>query len=1426
MAEDYSDLDEMVGNMKAKINGTSMKRMTPAKNVKTFETRTKISADPENPTVAKIMKALQNGDMAEARKVANSSEAIEFLNEFINEYDRWGGQEEGRWMFARLIHKGKKGKNAKVQVELNFQGNEMTVVEVPKSYIYAITGQKWRKIGVNNLLPKANAEAFENIKEIMATTTPDVGPDSIDNVDNPPHNTEGIAQKAVMDSASTPTSPSDEAPPTDTEDDPLVNLIGGQTTQLLKSLGLRDKVKIEDIDMTDFKVIDGTNSPVRIISSTGKEMQITDPITNSCFGPTNHPDTPFDVQDMDSLLSVRYKSMEKALKKRGSREEVVRQLREISIHMDSLSRVFGFDDPKQLEAFFAAWLMEDSTCRLTGIPGTGKTTVINSAATLLSNSYGFNEMKRYMAKKPVINGEPHEYMVFPSGQRYDVNYGDKQYATTRDSWELWRFTEWEDVSDVSGAYLWDFRFLQRHSDSGKGKLPLSPDDYTNFLFAKPDFTINKDTGDVAVLNTISAKGKTMADMRELFGVKSNDKLPRGMGEQNGFAMFGGSPLYSDSGGNEGFALREFLLEHFYDSRLDEGKMGMSNIVAEMLEECGVAKIDYDKRAEEILYGIEIRQITEKNPLTQVTTSSYQFDPTPRPVVTQPIKFFNEANRSGSGVEDAILGLIAEKTVEYRGQRFTSPNFVAWMDTNPHQKGNDLAFVDRIDMELYFGTLSLGGRFNTLVERYGGVESEGGTPEIQLVNRMLGNKGSSQFIAPMRFYQLKECWGTVNNMDFNASGSAEDQGALLDISLLSVLFTQKWMVKEGKDKIYGGEFFFRDVAKVYDSPLADISTTTNSQYESDHEEWWGGKFGNGSTDRYQAPVAIDRMLGFRFTNSMVKMTRALAFLRGKTHVTRQEVLDSLPYCVGHRLGPAREGEDPKGRDIGINREAMKFENEQAFIRDFILDGYVLRNTKAGLGAVEGKPSLMDVWDSFVKNCETYINSTDAYWKYENDIILPVKDRVRNGATGGVTPVHWSICTMAVDNVRRDKEYKVRTASYLERLQRPQSAKGTKTTPQADQQRQLLANNSASQYYQLRGEIASDPKLFSDDRNNLLALADSKIEAICGGTMDDKAIGPIVSRMSCVAPTDGDLYEGFGEFIKKTTPNGEPNPLAFKWRTYGDGMGAWGNMITGGDNVSGAIAQLGGGGEAMDVSGAQFESNQTLAATYQIRIPADGLAEYGPFVQKMKRVATVLKEYTEEGVHFAPKGTKEEIKENYGSFAEYITQAQEMLAEWTQNKIQPQNDLISTTKSGFNACFVLNHHSSAVDGAMEFTLPTGRTIKIQGEDKLRLWASLRCIEGDNEVGSEPMMGFFIGITSATMRPTRKIDAGGTSIETDADGMPLSWEILPFTENDSYTAKFYGDDTEWAKYQYQDVGNLTTDDYRSYVQIVFDAITVSDE
>ena len=42
-----------------------------------------------------------------------------------------------------------------------------------------------------------------------------------------------------------------------------------------------------------------------------------------------------------------------------------------------------------------------------------------------------------------------------------------------------------------------------------------------------------------------------------------------------------------------------------------------------------------------------------------------------------------------------------------------------------------------------------------------------------------------------------------------------------------------------------------------------------------------------TENSQAPVFITRMWFLVSSNSLIKMTRAMAFLRGKDHVTRQE-----------------------------------------------------------------------------------------------------------------------------------------------------------------------------------------------------------------------------------------------------------------------------------------------------------------------------------------------------------------------------------------------------------------------------------------------------------------------------------------------------------------------------------------------------------
>ena len=122
-------------------------------------------------------------------------------------------------------------------------------------------------------------------------------------------------------------------------------------------------------------------------------------------------------------------------------------------------------------------------------------------------------------------------------------------------------------------------------------------------------------------------------------------------------------------------------------------------------------------------------------------------------------------------------------------------------------------------------------------------------------------------------------------------------------------------------------------------------------------------------------------------------------------------------------------------------------------------------------------------------------------------------------------------------------------------------------------------------------------------------------------------------------------------------------------------------------------------------------------------------------------------------------------------------------------------------------------------MDITLPNGKTITVSGDDDLRLWLSMRCIEGDNKkAGSSATVGFFIGITSSCMRPVRN-DKG---IISDSQGNPTAWEVLPFDEDDTYNMSLYsGAKDKWETFMYQDIGNLTMKDYRVYVKECLEAI-----
>ena len=182
-----------------------------------------------------------------------------------------------------------------------------------------------------------------------------------------------------------------------------------------------------------------------------------------CYSPSamgKSVETPF--ENFYHIMSDR--------ERRLKRIEVLQWIRKL---VSRLNAVFGFDDYRQLEAFVAAWLMRNATCRLSGIPGTGKTTVINCAATLLGNSYGFHINKTYLATDSTMSYYPKDYDgnhrytdekqifasntsvsnahvadVVPSGQAYNVMYNDQRNESTYRNWDSWRFRDWKAPNPV------------------------------------------------------------------------------------------------------------------------------------------------------------------------------------------------------------------------------------------------------------------------------------------------------------------------------------------------------------------------------------------------------------------------------------------------------------------------------------------------------------------------------------------------------------------------------------------------------------------------------------------------------------------------------------------------------------------------------------------------------------------------------------------------------------------------------------------------------------------------------------------------------------------------------------------------------------------------------------------------------------------
>ena len=1223
-----------------------------------------------------------------------------------------------------------------------------------------------------------------------------------------------------------------------TFEEQLEELIGKQGMAVLKEVAassgrkLEEMVSLEEMDETlgSVEVFSGVNrGPLNflVIDEDGDEIDLDLGLEESDYGGYEvsavYDDTVMSKglpATLGAALGKIFEAKLKLTKLTQNKKAHEMRLKKVQTSMTNLGEVFGFDTYEHLEMFTAAWLMKDSTCRLSGIPGTGKTTVIESAAVLLCNSYGHSGKKRFVVSEGKTYtdnarfNQPYVPKEFPAGQNYAIDYSNDAYFAVRDNWNKWRFTHWEQDSQVSGAYLYDTQFLHSNAKNSKGdsfnKNTMSIEDYFYLLtncyvskvpiqgFNHPDlekkddltaadilkllpenevemavapiqilnekgefvfsntreYQVTDSTGDVELTYTMGLQyPQYNADTPEETQNYRNIVLDRpGAG---GYArdslsdyLVAGHGLYTDAGRNEGFNFRAFLMEHFYDLRSEwipasgGGKYNdTKSILEEMLREIGVAKIDYEKRADEVLYGIEIRQATKQNELRGVEESTYEFEPVPRPIVTQPVKFFNEANRSQAGVEDAVLGLIAERKVEYRGRSFDSPSFVAWMDTNPHQKGNDLAFIDRIDMELLFKSISLGARYEQLS---GKVLGGGGPPQERLVVKAIQGQ-----IEPLRFNELASVWNFVGK-DIGYAPPGQTVGsstydALREMSYISVLFTQRFQPLNTKLKAASKKNLVpKSSGYLYASPLMDFSITTNTNEDGTSKIRPDSEIGKTYEDH--APSDIGRVLGFRFTNSLQKLSAALAFLRGKSYVTRSEILDALPYVTAHRLGRAKSS---KGEISGMKGDELNYNNEQEWIREAIVNKYLLQDG-TDLGVSKGGYPLLDVWDLFYRRCMDVLRSAPNLWNYEQTVLVPLrKSMIQANAGKNFTPVHWHIATMVIENERAAlntpdsatkpsrtygsaNDYTENYNNYLSRVSYDPNDK-------KDTSAQVLFD-----YYQLRGDICGEPHLFSDDRDTLLSLLDSNMAPICGGPVNKTELG-IANKIA-----------RSGNGWTALTNNGFKNATnSFQWRTYQDSIGAWGRMLAAPGNTGSGGTGSGKPFEESQMSGMSYASSfadQALMISGRLPIRkisskrgsrGAGSLQRDNFVDQLTKLQT---SYTTSvgsgGVQILNlEGNEDSISNT--TFTDFMSGVIGWATDYTNREDtefveksalqETFGGLTGNLKTdGLMACFPLNHAAGS---------PTGQT-DYEGDDHLRLWVRFFVSETS---GGFTTLNLTMGITS---------------------------------------------------------------------------------
>lgn len=347
---------------------------------------------------------------------------------------------------------------------------------------------------------------------------------------------------------------------------------------------------------------------------------------------------------------------------------------------------------------------------------------------------------------------------------------------------------------------------------------------------------------------------------------------------------------------------------------------------------GLAKSDPEKKPDEILYKTKILKVKypdasqlrvpDTMSIPQGEAEETVIFPEAQSIVTAPVKFVNETNRMSRAVGDAFLGLMAEKSIEYRGVTFHSPDATWWFDMNPHLGWGtlDWAFLDRIDVSVVIPSIKYTSKMAMMDARFG--------------NRRAQYAATVSDAPEFNMQELQEIWEDVERVDM---GDYLPKDVMSDWNLIN----SNWKypisaeVRRGAESIaYDPVWWHRISAAMLEhfiaTPGYDFTKFVahpskgpraggdqGEHHKALYDKMVEGSLGTGAQNtlpqnREAIWAKLDRPFGFRAQASLVKFAKAVAWLRGPTRqapdgsvvsgarVTLDDIVLVLPFVLNHRL----------------------------------------------------------------------------------------------------------------------------------------------------------------------------------------------------------------------------------------------------------------------------------------------------------------------------------------------------------------------------------------------------------------------------------------------------------------------------------------------------------------------------------------------